>query len=93
MGRFNTSIFVGLNYHSNMVTQTDEYLLYDFSNILAALGGALGLFIGFSFYDCGAMIVDVLEEKSNKRVEALCKSIHDAHEEVILRNGMLKSDV
>lgn len=26
--------------------------MYDFSGITASVGGSLGLFLGFSFYDC-----------------------------------------
>jgi len=33
------------------VTIVDEVLLFDFAAIVAAVGGALGLFIGFSFLD------------------------------------------
>ena len=29
-----------------------ESILYDFNSIVSAVGGALGLFLGFSFYTC-----------------------------------------
>ncbi|TRY63904.1 hypothetical protein TCAL_14322 [Tigriopus californicus] len=31
----------------------EEYRLFDFGAILAAVGGSMGLFLGFSFLDCG----------------------------------------
>ena len=33
------------------VTVKDEYLIYDMLNMIGAVGGTLGLFIGFSFHD------------------------------------------
>ena len=87
--RFNKTAYIAIYYTSNMVTRTDEYLVYDFSNILAALGGALGLFIGFSFYDCGSLIVDALEKKSNKKVKRLCEAVQNVNEECALRAGII----
>ncbi len=61
-----SNIYVSIKYTSGIVSITEDYLIYDFSNILAALGGALGLFVGFSFYDCGSLIVDWLAKKSSR---------------------------
>ena len=36
-------------YSSNSLTLKEETLLYPFESFLAELGGALGLFLGFSF--------------------------------------------
>ena len=33
------------------MTTYEEYLLYDFNGLVGTVGGTLGLFIGFSFYD------------------------------------------
>ena len=33
------------------MTTYEEYLLYDFTELVGSVGGTLGLFIGFSFYD------------------------------------------
>ena len=37
-------------YSSNSLTLKEETLLYPFESFLAELGGALGLFLGFSFH-------------------------------------------
>ena len=42
----------------------EEYVLFDFNAILAAVGGSIGLFLGFSFLDC------VIATKN--RILALC---------------------
>ena len=40
------------------VTVVEEVLLFDFASILAAVGGALGLFIGFSFLDLFKAVIN-----------------------------------
>ena len=40
-----------LTFSTTDVTIIEEVLLFDFSAILSAVGGSLGLFIGFSFLD------------------------------------------
>ena len=48
-------------YKSNYYSLLEEYLVFDFSAILVALGGSLGLFLGFSFFQCAiAMINNVI---------------------------------
>ncbi len=38
-------------YFSTGITRRIEYLVYDFSAIVAAVGGSMGLFLGFSCHD------------------------------------------
>ena len=40
----------GLTYATSMVTVKEEIPIYPFSSFLAEFGGALGLFLGFSFF-------------------------------------------
>ena len=40
-----------------MYTETD---IYDLNAVIASVGGALGLFLGFSFYKCGKGIIDLM---------------------------------
>ena len=40
-----------------------EYLVYDPLDFIGTVGGTLGLFVGFSFYDFFAMIIDVFFDK------------------------------
>ncbi len=44
-------MYANLYYQSAMVTVSSEVLLLDFNAILAAVGGSMGLFLGFSFFD------------------------------------------
>lgn len=43
-----------LHYQSDRIAVLEEYLIFDFSSILVAIGGSLGLFLGFSFFQCGS---------------------------------------
>jgi hypothetical protein len=40
------------------VTIVEEVLLFDFTAIVAAVGGSLGLFIGFSFLDVFRAVIN-----------------------------------
>ena len=40
-----------------------EYAVYDTLSLVGTIGGTLGLFVGFSFYDFIAMIIDFLFDK------------------------------
>ena len=53
-----TEIIFNMRYGNTGVYTMDEYLLFDTIAIVAAVGGTLGLFIGFSFYDCIAAIIN-----------------------------------
>ena len=41
-----------LSYQSNTMTVLEEYLVFDLVAIISAIGGNLGLFLGFSFFQC-----------------------------------------
>ena len=43
-----------------------EYFVYDPLNLIGTIGGTLGLFLGFSFYDFAIMIIDLLIKKKSK---------------------------
>lgn len=45
-------------YKSNHYSLLEEYLVFDSSSILVALGGSLGLFLGFSFFQCAIAIIN-----------------------------------
>ncbi len=49
-------------YRDEEVQLQEEYLIFDFSNIVVSAGGSLGLFLGFSFYQFGqAMMEKILD--------------------------------
>ncbi len=50
---------VFLYYQDNNVEKHEEYLVFDFSSIVTAVGGSLGLFLGFSFFQCSSQIAFV----------------------------------
>ena len=47
------------NYESNITTISEEKLIYGPKDLLAWLGGALGIFVGYSFLDLAKHIIDV----------------------------------
>ena len=47
------------------MTSFEEYLLYDFGGMIGSIGGTLGLFIGFSFYDVILKIINYLKMLQN----------------------------
>ena len=51
-------ITIALQYLNTNIARYEEYLLFDSIAIIAAVGGALGLFIGFSCFDCVKYILN-----------------------------------
>ena len=49
---------ISMRYDSDEITYLEEYLIFDISDILVAIGGSLGLFLGFSFLQCGFIIFE-----------------------------------
>ena len=56
---------VQMYYNTNFVTVHEEYLIFDFSAILVAIGGSLGLFLGFSFFQCGNLVMEMCQRIGN----------------------------
>ena len=46
--------------NSDEVTIIEEKLVYDSKDLLAWLGGALGIFVGYSFFDLSKFIIDLI---------------------------------
>ena len=40
----------------------EEYVIYDFVGMISSIGGNLGLFIGFSFFDAFCWLVDLIQK-------------------------------
>ena len=59
-----------LNIYFKRVEETivEEYVLVDFFDILAAVGGSMGLFLGFSFFDFGVGIKDWMNAKKQNEL-------------------------
>ena len=48
-----------MHFSSNVQTVHEEVLILDGIGLLGSLGGSLGLFLGFSFFDYIAMFIDI----------------------------------
>ena len=59
-----TSKSIGIWFRSGSETRTinKEYYVYDTPALVGTIGGSLGLFLGFSFYDCLSQVIDFLFE-------------------------------
>lgn len=40
----------------------EEYVIYDFVGMISSIGGNLGLFIGFSFFDAFCWLLDLIQK-------------------------------
>ncbi len=49
-------LFVGLS--DTDITVEEDYTLQDFYAIVATLGGSIGIFIGWSFYDVAKLVAE-----------------------------------
>ena len=54
-----TLMYLFWKYQSNMTTILEEKLVYSSKDLLAWLGGALGIFVGYSFFDLTKHIIDI----------------------------------
>ena len=55
-----TLLLIQWKYLNQLTTIIEEKLVYDSKDLLAWLGGALGIFIGYSFFDFAKHIIDVV---------------------------------
>ena len=56
----NTSIEISMYLADLRVVRYTEKYLYDIPAIISAVGGSMGLFLGFSFYAMGKNLIDRL---------------------------------
>jgi hypothetical protein len=61
------SLTIWLVLASDIVTIHEEYLVYDFLSFVGSVGGSLGLFVGFSFFDFGSMLTNIIFAKLTAR--------------------------
>ena len=48
------------------VTVFEEYLIYDFVTMIGAIGGTMGLCVGFSFFDIMGLLLKLFEKITNR---------------------------
>ena len=63
-----TLIYLYWKYQSNMTTILEENLVYSSKDLLAWLGGAFGIFVGYSFFDLAKHIIDIVFHFIDKAV-------------------------
>ena len=59
-----TGIAFCIKFSSNISMEHQEILAFDGIDLLGSLGGALGLFIGFSFFGCATTFIETVLEKA-----------------------------
>ena len=71
-----------------------EYLIYDTLSLIGTVGGTLGLFVGFSFYEFFLVVIDFFLDKcerSNKTVDQIPKVLKNKPIDVpiskVMKNG------
>ena len=55
---FNSMFYINMVIEGSREVRT-EYLIYDPLTFIGTVGGTLGLFVGFSFYDFVVMFIDL----------------------------------
>ena len=63
-----TAIEFHLRFQGKMRITHKEVLIFDSVGLLSSLGGALGLFVGFSFFDYIGKILDLILDKGATRL-------------------------
>ena len=56
-------------YDEELVTISEEKFVYDSKDLLAWIGGALGLFVGYSFFDLAKYIINIAFHTFYKNIE------------------------
>ena len=58
---YSTYTVIVMKYEENRIDVLEEYLIFDLNAIVSAVGGSLGLFLGFSFFQFGSMLMTNLK--------------------------------
>ena len=61
----NEDIEIAFRFPLTKILNYEEYLIYDFNGMIGAVGGSLGMFLGFSFLDFVFSFIDFIYEKRN----------------------------
>ena len=56
-------VYIGywFNYEDE-VEVFEEYLIYEITSVIGSIGGKLGLFVGFSFFDISTNLINILKD-------------------------------
>ena len=61
----NNSRVVHLSYwfnHEDEVEVFEEYQIYEITSVIGSIGGTLGLFVGFSFFDISTKLINIFKD-------------------------------
>jgi hypothetical protein len=61
----------------------EEYEVYTVNRVVGSVGGSLGLFLGFSFFDCFSGLVNRTKTKSKKRCKCFREDAETAAEQTL----------
>ena len=53
-------LLISWMYYNKLTNISEEKLVYDSRDLLAWIGGALGIFVGYSFFDLAKHIIDIV---------------------------------
>ncbi len=59
--------FVFVHFPTTLVTEHEQYFIHDFVSIVSAVGGGLGLFLGFSCFSIASRLTMMLQRRVGKR--------------------------
>ena len=48
--------------HEDEVEMSEEYLIYEITSVIGSIGGTLGLFVGFSFFDISIKLINIFKD-------------------------------
>ena len=71
LGSFQKNLYLSANPERKV---NQEYYIYDGLAMVGSIGGSLGLFIGFSFFEVMCLVLDFLSEKYQSRRSLGCRS-------------------
>ena len=71
LGNFQKDLYMSANSERKIF---QEYYIYDGLAMVGSIGGSLGLFIGFSFFDFLCLVLDFFSEKYQGRRNLGCRS-------------------
>ena len=70
LGNFQKDLYLSANPERKVY---QEYYIYDSLAMVGSIGGSLGLFIGFSFFDFLCLVLDFFSEKYQGRRNLGCR--------------------
>ena len=71
-----------VNYADTRVVMKEEFLSHDLNSIISAVGGSLGLFLGFSCFGCLTKIFGIILSRQDQSVDPTRASLEERVERI-----------